>query len=530
MKVSQSEIPKNKFCIFFSKKLSELLKNIPSSSHTLIWKLFNYLNFSTAFITPMQLSFIAITLSIFFFVICCLIPESPRYQAYCDSNFRHTYEFEKAVKLHNLWSEEDLQRKSIVDLFDELKKLNLLSLIGLLLVEQFIGGISILFYMKHFAQLTGEFKDKAGKGGTRMDKIINLWLFLTSFVFFIVYWLLQHNLLAFHRLKGYLFENDVNWFSQIFPFLTVGGQVSPELIATTVGATLILSIPISKLIRFSKISSTKKQIITSTVAILLCMLLLAVLCVTEGSIGHKLFKGQNYIPTLLFITVTFFYVVGISRNSLLIMQQILSSYSLQLHLRTLSIAVTWIFIFALTKILPQLLYLVGVGYFYCYMAVLTLFALIFLCKIIPSSLNLEVDKAMDKATPSVMETSLMASSSTSDTPSVNPVSTRSSFNEVHEVDRMWMNSIVTETSFECNQSCSYKGDTLTKTDSTSAKQSWYPVDTESISNYINGNTKQSKKDRVIVIVHNSDPFHSISTEFNQQEALGKCFDWKFPFH
>jgi hypothetical protein len=27
----------------------------------------------------------------------------------------------------------------------------------LILVEQFIGGISILFYLKYFAQLTGEF-------------------------------------------------------------------------------------------------------------------------------------------------------------------------------------------------------------------------------------------------------------------------------------------------------------------------------------------------------------------------------------
>lgn len=68
----------------------------------------------------------------------------------------HTSDFEVPVKLRNLWSEKDLQRKSIVDLFDELKKLNLLSLIGLILVEQFIGGVSMLFYMKHFAQLTGE--------------------------------------------------------------------------------------------------------------------------------------------------------------------------------------------------------------------------------------------------------------------------------------------------------------------------------------------------------------------------------------
>lgn len=119
----------------------------------------------------MQLSAIAILLSMFFFVICCLIPESPRYQAYCDMTFKHTYEFEKAVKLHNLWGEEDLQRKSIVDLFDELKKLNLLSLIGLFLVEQFIGGISILFYMKHFAQLSGESIDKGKRAASLTFKL-----------------------------------------------------------------------------------------------------------------------------------------------------------------------------------------------------------------------------------------------------------------------------------------------------------------------------------------------------------------------
>lgn len=212
-----------------------------------------------------------------------------------------------------------------------------------------------------------------------------------------------------------------------------GGQLSPELLSTTVGLTLIFSIPLSKLIRFRKISSTKKQIILSTIAILLCMVLLAGFCILEGSIGRKLdFFGLNHVPMVVFVTVTFFYVVGISRNSLLIMQQILSSYSLQLHLRTLSIAVTWFFIFAITKLLPQLLYLVGVGYFYVYMAILTLISLVFLCKIMPSSLNLEIVKA----TPSVMETSLVVSSASSETPSFNPLSTCSSFNEVHQVENV----------------------------------------------------------------------------------------------
>lgn len=199
------------------------------------------------------------------------------------------------------------------------------------------------------------------------------------------------------------------------------------------GGTLILSIPFSKLIGFSRISSTKKQIIVSTIAILLCMTSLAIFCITEGSIGHKLnLKGLNLVPMAVFVATTFFYVVGISRNSLLIMQQILSSYSLQLHLRTLSITVTWFFIFAITKLLPQLLYLVGVGYFYCYMIFLTFVSLIFLCKILPSSLNVEVYKA----TPSVMETSLVESSASSETPHANPLSTCSSCDEVHQVEEI----------------------------------------------------------------------------------------------
>jgi hypothetical protein len=95
--------------------------------------------------------------SLLYFFICCLIPESPRYQYYSETMREHSYDFEKAMKMNrNLWSKEDLQPKSIFDLFAELKKRNVISLVGLILIEQLIGGISILFYMKHFAQLTGK--------------------------------------------------------------------------------------------------------------------------------------------------------------------------------------------------------------------------------------------------------------------------------------------------------------------------------------------------------------------------------------
>ena len=178
------------------------------------------------------------------------------------------------------------------------------------------------------------------------------------------------------------------------------------MVAIFVGLTLILSIPLSKLLKFPSIQSIKTQLVISTIAVVLCMLMLAIFCHTEGSLGHKL-DSMRWIPVVSFVIMTFFSVAGITRNSLLILQQILQSYSLQLHLKTFAIFVTWFFIFGITKLLPELLFFVGVGYFYCYMIVFTLIALVFICKIVPETLNLEVDRA----TPYLMERSFTTSTS-----------------------------------------------------------------------------------------------------------------------
>jgi hypothetical protein len=100
------------------------------------------------------ISVMSIGLSCVLLIASCFLPESPHYRAYCE--MKKSHDFEKTVKTFRLWSAEDVERKSIKDMFVELKKLNLLSLIGLILVEQFIGGVSILFYIKYFARLTGE--------------------------------------------------------------------------------------------------------------------------------------------------------------------------------------------------------------------------------------------------------------------------------------------------------------------------------------------------------------------------------------
>jgi hypothetical protein len=102
-------------------------------------------------------------MSLLYFIVCCLIPQSPRYQSYCELK---RDDYEKAMKMNgNLWNDEDLKPKSIFDLYAELRKSNHISLIGLIVVEQLIGGISILFYMKHFAQLTGK---------TKVDNLIKI--------------------------------------------------------------------------------------------------------------------------------------------------------------------------------------------------------------------------------------------------------------------------------------------------------------------------------------------------------------------
>ncbi|KAG5670321.1 hypothetical protein PVAND_000597 [Polypedilum vanderplanki] len=280
----------------------------------------------------LNLSIASLICSLIYFIICCFLPESPCYKYYCDISRKQQChnddDMEKDVKLCHLWNEEDLEQKSITNLFAELRKLNLSSLIGLILIEQFIGGISILFYIKYFAQLTG-------------------------------------------------------------------GTISAEWISKTVGLTLVASIPIAKLTKFSMICSSKKQMIISSIIIIVCMLTLAILCIAEGISGYKIdHSARSFLPLPIFAIVTFFYVAGISRNLWLSVQDVFSSFSLQLQMRAVFTATSWLIIFAITKVLPQLLYLVGVGYFYAYNVIFMIISLIYLNKIVPSTFSCEEDKVL----------------------------------------------------------------------------------------------------------------------------------------
>lgn len=160
-----------------------------------------------------------------------------------------------------------------------------------------------------------------------------------------------------------------------------------------VGLSLILSIPLSKLFKFSSIKSITKQIKISSVAIIMCMLLLASLCITEGLTGQKVIaEARHLLPIPLFVVMTFFHVAGITRNLWILIQQLLPSFSLQLQLRALSVTISWLAIFAITKILPKILYLIGAGYLYAYGVILMIVSLIFLLQIIPSTINLEANQ------------------------------------------------------------------------------------------------------------------------------------------
>ena len=139
------------------------------------------------------------------------------------------------------------------------------------------------------------------------------------------------------------------------------------------------------------------------------MLLLASICITEGLSGQKIFTGiRHFLPLPIFVIVIFFHVAGITRNLWILMQQIFSSFALQMHLRIFSVTLSWLVIFGITKILPQLMYLIGVGYLYAHSVILMIVILLMLYKIIPNDLNLEVGK----------ENGLTSSSSCEQTPTM----------------------------------------------------------------------------------------------------------------
>jgi hypothetical protein len=140
--------------------------------------------------------------------------------------------------------------------------------------------------------------------------------------------------------------------------------------------------------------------------IIVCMLSLASVCIAEGLTGQKILSDniRHLLPVPIFVVVTFFHVAGITRNLWILVQQILSSFALQLHLRVFSVTLSWLVIFGITKILPQLLYQIGVGYLYAYSVILMIVIVGMLNKVIPSELNLENNE------PSPIINSLTASS------------------------------------------------------------------------------------------------------------------------
>lgn len=186
---------------------------------------------------------------------------------------------------------------------------------------------------------------------------------------------------------------------------------------------LVVSIPLAKSIKPSANWSTKKQITTSSIIIIICMSSLAVLCIAEGVTGQKVpYTMREFAPLPIFATLTFFHVAGITRNLWIMIQQIFSSFPLDLHLRVICTALTWLTIFAITKILPKLLYLVGVGYFYAYSVIFMIVSLVFLQKSVPDSLSVDDSKAWHDSH------TLSISSCESNTRSMN-----SSCNEINEI-------------------------------------------------------------------------------------------------
>lgn len=161
--------------------------------------------------------------------------------------------------------------------------------------------------------------------------------------------------------------------------------------------------------------------------IIVCMLTLASVCIAEGLAGQKILSHiRHLLPVPIFVIVTFFHVAGITRNLWILVQEILSSFALQLHLRVFSVTLSWLVIFGITKALPQLLYKIGVGYLYAYSVILMIVILLMLNKIIPSELNLEA------AEPSPIINSL-TSSSCEQTPETSQNSSRDEMREIEKV-------------------------------------------------------------------------------------------------
>lgn len=157
-------------------------------------------------------------------------------------------------------------------------------------------------------------------------------------------------------------------------------EYSPEVTAVLCCCVFVCSVILPNIVDYSV--PIKGYLIWSTNLMAMCLIALGVYCHYQGTFGHEYTEEYRHLPLICLGLFFFFFATGPYRLTQEYAEQIIPKKN-YFSVRCLLTAISWAFIYAITRILPGLIGFIGVGWLFWYMAFMCLFMSIFVRLYLP---------------------------------------------------------------------------------------------------------------------------------------------------
>lgn len=160
------------------------------------------------------------------------------------------------------------------------------------------------------------------------------------------------------------------------------GEFEPEIAAILCGGVFAVSILLQYFLSIGNSSTIKANLMWSTNLMALILGLLGAYCHFQGSFGIVYTEDYRHVPLICLAFFYFFFANGPYRLSNEYAEQIIPK-KCYFTVRCLLTAISWILIYVITRMLPQLVDNIGVGWLFWFMATMCLFMSVFVKLFVP---------------------------------------------------------------------------------------------------------------------------------------------------
>lgn len=141
----------------------------------------------------------------------------------------------------------------------------------------------------------------------------------------------------------------------------------------------MISIPLPNICGYKL--KTKILLLGSTICMGLSLFALGISCHYQATFGYGN-KELTYLPLYLIGAFFFFFAIGPYRLTWFFIEKLLPEDN-YMTMRSLLVSTSWLLICGITRILPRLIDVIGVGWLFWYMAIMCFFTSVFVSIYVP---------------------------------------------------------------------------------------------------------------------------------------------------